>query len=57
MALINCPDCGTEISDQAPRCGACGRPVNDPRRGFVGAFGIMVAVILAVLALRAFGVF
>ena len=26
MALINCPDCGTEISDTAPTCVKCGRP-------------------------------
>jgi len=28
MALIQCPDCGKEISDQAPACLNCGRPVN-----------------------------
>ena len=26
MALIKCPDCGQEISDQAPSCIKCGRP-------------------------------
>lgn len=26
MALVKCPDCGTEISDQAPACVKCGRP-------------------------------
>jgi zinc-ribbon domain len=25
MALINCPDCGKSISDQAPTCPQCGR--------------------------------
>lgn len=27
MALINCPDCGTEVSDIAPACLKCGRPL------------------------------
>ncbi len=26
MALVPCPDCGTEISDLAPACVKCGRP-------------------------------
>lgn len=26
MALIACPDCGTEVSDLAPACPRCGRP-------------------------------
>ena len=26
MALTKCPDCGKEISDQAPACPNCGRP-------------------------------
>ena len=27
MALIRCPDCGREVSDQAPACVGCGRPI------------------------------
>lgn len=27
MALINCPECGKEISDKAPACPHCGCPV------------------------------
>src|SRR5712691_9915927 len=27
MALISCPDCGASISDRAPACIKCGRPV------------------------------
>ena len=27
MALISCPDCGKQISDQAPACIHCGRPM------------------------------
>lgn len=28
MALIKCPDCGKEVSDIAPSCPNCGRPIN-----------------------------
>ncbi|MBR0090271.1 MAG: zinc-ribbon domain-containing protein [Lachnospiraceae bacterium] len=28
MALMKCPECGKEISDQAPVCPNCGCPVN-----------------------------
>ena len=30
MALIKCPDCGTEVSDQAPGCPKCRRPMTQP---------------------------
>jgi TM2 domain-containing membrane protein YozV len=28
MALINCPECGREVSDAAPNCPNCGHPIN-----------------------------
>src|SRR4051812_27277887 len=27
MALVKCPDCGREVSDLAPACPTCGRPM------------------------------
>ncbi len=27
MALTQCPDCGREVSDEAPSCPDCGRPI------------------------------
>lgn len=27
MALITCPDCQKQVSDQAPACPNCGRPI------------------------------
>ena len=27
MALLKCPDCGNDVSDQATACPSCGRPV------------------------------
>jgi len=31
VALITCPECGTEVSDQALACVRCGFPINPPR--------------------------
>ena len=36
MALINCPDCGKEISESAPACPGCGSPIAD-RKEAVGS--------------------
>lgn len=30
MSLINCEECGKEVSSKAVRCPNCGAPVNDP---------------------------
>ncbi len=27
MPLINCPDCGKQVSSEAPTCLGCGRPI------------------------------
>lgn len=32
MALTKCPDCGTEISTEAPTCPKCGRPNTPPKK-------------------------
>lgn len=29
MALLNCPECGKEISDKAESCPNCGYPINE----------------------------
>jgi zinc-ribbon domain len=31
MALISCPECGREVSDQAPACPHCGAPIARPQ--------------------------
>jgi hypothetical protein len=28
MALITCPECGTQVSDKAERCPKCAYPIN-----------------------------
>ena len=30
MDLVNCPDCGLELTINEDRCIGCGRPVNTP---------------------------
>lgn len=38
MSLVNCPECGREVSDKAPACIFCGCPLaTDPRRDPAGA--------------------
>ncbi|WP_090902384.1 zinc ribbon domain-containing protein [Azotobacter beijerinckii] len=36
MALINCPECNAEISDNALRCPRCGVQLRKPKRGLLG---------------------
>ncbi len=36
MALINCPECSTEVSDTAMKCPKCGVQLRKPKRGIFG---------------------
>ena len=36
MALINCPECGKEISSQANNCPHCGYPISERTNGIEG---------------------
>jgi small-conductance mechanosensitive channel len=36
MAMIECPECNTEVSDSALRCPKCAYQINKPKRGFFG---------------------
>jgi hypothetical protein len=36
MALIKCPSCSRDVSDQVDTCPACGHPI---KRGFLGRAG------------------
>ncbi len=36
MALINCPECLTEVSDTALKCQKCGVQLRKPKRGVFG---------------------
>lgn len=64
MPLIQCPDCGREVSDAAPTCPNCGRPLASPKtqrvtEGFWGRsrgcvdflfIGLLAVVVLVALA-------
>ncbi len=36
MALIACPDCGKQVSSEAPTCPSCGRPIKQSRSSTPG---------------------
>lgn len=61
MALIKCPDCGKEISDKAPVCPNCGRPIAPTgiytflSQRWVKIIGITILIILAYIGLRIMG--
>jgi ferric-dicitrate binding protein FerR (iron transport regulator) len=66
MALIECRECGREISDQASACPGCGAPVAleapkaaqvpppAPRRSSNNAVNALLAIIVVILAAIAF---
>ena len=62
MSLIQCPDCGREISDAARSCPHCGRPMRSVQedagkvgtaigRWVAGALAMVVAIALCLFAL------
>ena len=52
MAMIECPECSNEVSDQAMACSKCGIQLRKPKRGFFGkvvkflfvAFNVIMAL-------------
>ncbi len=36
MALVNCRECGHQVSSKATKCPSCGAFIKNPRRGFFG---------------------
>ena len=57
MPLISCPDCGTEVSDQAPACVKCGRPIGRSQQPQQKSAATSLNLWLSVLALGALGYF
>lgn len=49
MALINCQECGGQVSSQAAACPACGRPVYIKKKTSPVAVIIIIAAVVAVL--------
>lgn len=67
MALINCPECGKQVSDTAPTCPNCGYDLSQNRDDFVPVvkqlsepkrknYGMMVIEIIGSIGLLAVGV-
>ena len=55
MALIKCPDCGTECSDQAPACPKCARPLSGQKSIFTKDLGFG-GFIYALMLIGGFGI-
>lgn len=63
MALIKCPDCGTDVSNAAPACPSCGRPIattppalppQQPKKKSLG-IGCIIALVVGLGALAFLG--
>jgi type IV pilus assembly protein PilA len=68
MALVTCPDCGTQVSDQAAACLKCGRPLHAPQAGWQQqqqrpqpkkgmGVGAIIAIVAALLIIPVIGIF
>lgn len=51
MAIIKCPECGSEVSDSALKCPKCGFEINKPKRGFFGKMFKWTFILFNVLML------
>lgn len=45
MGLINCPECGKEVSDQAGTCPGCGKKIKKPKPAWL----IVIAIICGII--------
>jgi len=58
MALINCPECQKEISDEAKRCPNCGFDLHREKKTklknlILGGIGAIIAIILVITIMDA----
>lgn len=51
MALINCPECSNQVSDQALKCPSCGKQLKKPKRTFMGKVFKWLFILFNVLML------
>jgi predicted nucleic acid-binding Zn ribbon protein len=52
MALVNCPSCGNEVSEEAASCPKCGHPLKKTAQGMSGCglfFVIVAAIVVAAI--------
>ena len=48
MAMINCPDCGNEVSEAATSCPKCGHPIKKEEKG-MGGCGLFMIIVGAIV--------
>lgn len=50
MALTKCPDCGSDVSTEAPTCPKCGRPNTPPKKTspIAAGCGVIILIFLVV---------
>ena len=46
MAIINCSECESEVSDKAPTCPQCGAPINESDANTVKTIGMVLAILI-----------
>lgn len=51
MSLINCKECGKEVSSKARNCPGCGAIINKPKRGFFGTVFLWLFILFNILML------
>ncbi|WP_226102650.1 zinc ribbon domain-containing protein [Dickeya oryzae] len=49
MALVNCTECGKEVSDTALKCPSCGKQLRKPKRSFLGKIIKFIFIIFNLL--------
>ncbi|MDU5779439.1 MAG: hypothetical protein E6Z83_01385 [Pantoea sp.] len=49
MALINCPECKSDVSDSAFKCPSCGHQVKKPKRTLFGKIVKIVFILFNLL--------
>lgn len=49
MAIINCPECGHEVSDQAKSCPSCGVSIKKFNDKFVRTKAIILAIVIVTI--------
>lgn len=49
MALIECKECGKQVSSKARECPSCGAVINKPKRGFFGTLFLWLFILFNIL--------
>lgn len=49
MPLINCPECGSEVSNKAPSCPKCGVIINHGDSKGIKTIGMVLAILMPIL--------